>query len=327
MPEKYNLNIKPNSNIIPHKAGRSDLIVFDEKKRQKAVQLLRKIPACTEAVKSLSERKTYKAIITPDAWARIEKGAAALDKKDNGLLGALIRDVETGQVTNQVNLQEVTPDQLGVLNELATQQALADIVHRLEAIDEKITDVLQGQLNDRLAEVESGIHIYDQAAVASDHDIKRALMVNAIQKLNEGRIKLIKSTDFAFLDTLPRSTLRKLISPIMDINKHVESHAEPVLKAAHAIIRASRYLVIAYSDLNEAGSLRVSLEQIKDELMGFQDKTRELVRWLPPSSDLHENLTAISMGVLPNIHDLDEIPQKSLVLEFQPKELLPPKGV
>jgi hypothetical protein len=84
---------------------------------------------------------------------------------------------------------------------------------------------------------------------------------------------------------------------------------------------------MAYSDLNEPGSLRVSLEQVENEVKFFQDKTGEIVRWLSPISNLHESLTTISQGVLPRINDLDEISQKSMVVEFQPKEILPPKGV
>ena len=77
---------------------------------------------------------------------------------------------------NHASLKEVTPDLLSSLNQLAIQQTLANIVRRLEVIDEKITDVLQGQINDRLAEVKSGIHIYEQAVVASDPDIRRELL-------------------------------------------------------------------------------------------------------------------------------------------------------
>ena len=163
-----------------------------------------------------------------------------------GFWSTTIRDVKTGQIIDHVNLKEITPDLLSSLNQLATQQTLANIVHRLEAIDEKITDVLQGQVNDRLAEVESGIHIYEQAVVASDPDVRRELIVSAIQKLNIGRNKLIKSTDFSFIDKLPRTKLRMFFSLKGDIHKYVQSKAESIWKEAHAIVKASRYLVMAY---------------------------------------------------------------------------------
>ncbi|HKI52928.1 MAG TPA: hypothetical protein VJ987_02295, partial [Anaerolineales bacterium] len=118
-----------------------------------------------------------------------------------------------------------------------------------------------------------------------------------------------------------------LFSLNWDIPKHVQLKAESVWKAAHAIIKASRYLVLAYSDLNQPDSLRVSLEQVKSEVKVFQNKMGEIVDWLPPTSNWRESLIIISQGVLPNTHDLDDIPQKTIVIEFQPKEILPPERV
>ncbi len=327
MSNKDNLIIQPSDEIIPHTALQSDVIVFDEEKRQKVIQIMRQIPTFLDAAKKLSEGKTYQAYFSPEVLERMKNGSIRLDKKDNGLFGALIRDVETGHVTNHVSLKEVTPDSLSSLSQLATQQTLADIVQRLEVIDEKITDILQGQVNDRLAEIESGIHIYEQAVVASDSDVRRELLVSAIQKLNDGRNKLIKSTDINFIDDLRRDRLGMFFTPNRDIPKHVQFKAESVWKAAHAIIKASRYLVIAYSALNQPDSLRVSLEQVKNEVKVFQDKIGEIVRWLSPTNNLRESLTTISQGVLPDVRDLDDIPQKTIVIEFQPKEIAPPEGV
>lgn len=327
MPNKDSLVIQPSGDVISHTDLQSNVIIFDEEKRQKLIQILRQIPAISDVAKKLSEGKTYKAYISPEVLERIKDGSARLAKRDNGYFAANILDVETGRTIHNASLMEVTPDLLNSLSQLATQQTLVNIVQRLEVIDKKITDVLQGQINDRLAEIESGIHIYEQAVVASDPDVRRELIVSAIQKLNEGRNKLIKSTDFGFIDNLPRNRLGMFFSLNWDIPKQVQSEAETVWKTAHAIIRASRYLVIAYSDLNQPESLRVSLEQVKGEVKVFQDKMGEIVHWLPPTSNWRESLIAVSQGVLPNIHDLDDIPQKAIAVEFQPKEIAHPEGV
>jgi hypothetical protein len=326
MSTKDNIIIQPSGEIISPTTLQPDAIVFDEERRQKVIQILRQIPGIVDGVKKLSEGKTYQAYFPPEVLKRLRDGSARLDRKDNGLFSSWIRDVETGHFADHVDLKEVTPDLLNSLNQLATQQTLANIVHRLEVIDEKITDVLQGQINDRLAEVESGIHLYEQAIVASDTD-RRELIRSAISKLTEGRDKLIKSTDFSFMDKLPRNKLDMFFSLNWDIPKHVQSKAEFVWKAAHAIIKASRYLVLAYYDLNQPDSLRVSIEQVKSEVKVFQDKMGEVVNMLPPTNNWRESLTAISQGILPNIHDLDDIPQKTIVIEFQPKEIAPPEGV
>jgi hypothetical protein len=330
MSNKDNLIIQPSDEIISHTDLQSDVIVFNNEKRQKVIQILRQIPAFLDSVKKLSEGKTYQAFFPPEVWQRIKNGSAKLDKKDNGLFGALIRDVETGQVTDHVILREVSPDFLSSLNQLAIQQTLANIVQRLEIIDENITDILQGQVNDRIAEIESGIHLYEQAVAASDPVIRRELMISGIQNLNDGRNKLIKSTDVSFIDKMPRNRLSMFFSKYWlgnNVTEYVHSKSELIWKAAHAIVKASRYLVFAYSDLNEPDSLRVSLKQVESEVKFFQDKLGEIVNWLSPTSDWRESLTAISQGVLPNIRDLDDISQKTIIVEFNPKEITNPEGV
>jgi hypothetical protein len=152
-------------------------------------------------------------------------------------------------------------------------------------------------------------------------------MGSAIEKLNKGRDQLIKSTDFSFLDKLRRNRVGMFFTPIRNIPEHIQSKAEPVWIAAQYIVKASRYLVMAYSALNQPDSLRVSLEQVESEVKVFQDKMGEIVNMLPPMSNWRESLTTISQGVLPNIRDLDDIPQKTILLEFQPKEIAPPEGV
>lgn len=326
MSNKNSLVFQPSDAIISHTALQSDVIVLDEEKRQKAIQILRQIPAYLDVAKKLIKGKTYQAVLPPEIWKQIKDGSARLDEKGNGLFGALVKDVKTGHVIDHVDLKEITPDLLSSLNQLATQQTLADIVNRLEIIDEKITDVLQGQINDRLAEIESGIHTYEQAIVVSNPDVRRELIVSAIQKLNDGRNKLIKSTDFSFIDKLPRNKFGMFFSLNWDIPKYVQSKAEPVWKTAHAIVKASRYLVLAYSALNEPDSLWVSLEQVESEVKVFQDKMGEMVNMLPPTSNWRESLIDISHGVLPNTRDLDDILKKTVIVEFQPKEIAPTEG-
>jgi hypothetical protein len=330
MPNKDYLVIQPSGEIISSTDLQSNSIIFDEEKRQKVIQILRQIPTISDVAKKLLEGKTYRAIIAPEVWVRMKVGSARLDNRANDLFGPLIRDVETGQIIQHVSLKEVTPDLFSSLNQLATQQTLANIVQRLEVIDEKITNVLQGQFNDRLAEVKSGIQIYEQAIVASDPELRRELIVSAIQLLNDGRQKLLESTDVSFIDKLPRNRFGMFFSKYWlgnTIPEYVQSNAELVWKAAHAIIKASRYLVIAYSALDQPDSLRVSLEQVESEVKVFEDKIGEIVHWLPPTSNWRESLTAISQGILPNIRDLDDILQKTIVIDFQPKEIAPPEGV
>lgn len=307
--------------LIP--SVQSEPIFLSSGNRQELIKHLRQIPSFVDAAKKLTEGKAYQAYFPPEVLKRLRNGSIILDEKDDGLFGALIRDVETGHITNHVSLKEVMPDLIGSLSQLATQQTLTDIVNRLEVMDEKITGILQGQVNDRLAKVESGIHTYEQSIAATDPDLRRELLVNAIQNLNEGRNELLKSMDFSFLEKLPRKKLSMFFNFKLDITEHVRKNAESVCKEAHAVIEASRYIVLSYTALNQPNSLRVSLEQVESQVNAFQEKTVEIVRWLEPTSFLHNSLATISHGVLPNTRDLDTIPQRTIVVEFLPNDITP----
>ena len=106
MPNKDNLVFQPSDEIEPHTAFQPDVIVFDEEKRQKVIQILRQVPAIADVVKKLSEGKTYKAIIAPEVLVRMKFGSASFDHRNHGLLGPLIRDVETGHIIHQVRLKK-----------------------------------------------------------------------------------------------------------------------------------------------------------------------------------------------------------------------------
>lgn len=321
------LVIRPETSLDPKTAPNQPLIDLYREKRQELIQFLRQVPAVAQVAKTLVEGKTYRAYIPPEILERLREGTANFGtRKDSGQLSANILDTETGKIIHNVSLIEVPPDLLNSLNQLAVQQTLANIVQRLEIIDEKITDALQGQHNDRLADVESGVHIYEQAVAATDPQTRRGLLISAVQRLNDGRNRLLKSTDVHFVDKLPRNRLGMFFSPIVDIPKYVESKAEPVWKAAHAIVKASRYLVLAYAILNEPISLQVSLQQSESDIRKFEEKVKQIVNWLPPTAKWRESLLEIGNGALPAIQQL-EAHHKAIVIEFQPKELAPFEGL
>ena len=320
-----NLIIWPEIPLDPKAAPNQPLIDLYREKRRELIQFLRQVPAVAQVARTLAEGKTYRVYIPPEILKQLREGTAYFGtRKDTGFLSTSILDAETGKIIQNVSLVEVSPDLLISLNQLAVQQTLANIVQRLEVMEEKVTDVLQGQHNDRLADIESGVHIYEQAVVATDPETRRGLLISAIQKLNDGRNRLLKSTDVLFVDTLPRSRLGMFFSPIPDIPKYVEGKAEPVWQSAHAIIKATRYMVLAYAILEEPASLQVSLQQSETEIRKFEEKVRQIVNWLPPTAKWRESLVAIGDGVVSTIRQL-ETGYKAIVIEFQPNELAPPE--
>ncbi|MCL4300880.1 MAG: hypothetical protein KJ077_34405 [Anaerolineae bacterium] len=321
-----NLTVRPEIAIDSSTPLQQPIRDLYQEKRQEFIQLLRQLPSLVQLAKTLTEGKTYQAYITPEVLERLRDNTARFGTRDSGLLSASILDSETGKIIHNASLMEVHPDLLNSLNQLAVQQTLANIVQRLELIDEKVTDILQGQQNDRLADVQSGVDIYEQAIAATGPETRLGLLISAIQKLNDGRNKLLKSTDIHFVDKLPRNRLSMLFSPNLDIPKFVQSKAEPVWKAAHAIVRASRYLVLAYTILDEPVSLRVSLQQSEKEILTFEEKVKQIIHWLPPDDRWRESMLQISEGIMPTNRQLEVLHDKAVTIEFLPEEIAPPEG-
>jgi hypothetical protein len=292
MDDKDALIIGPSSDLDtahfsdPDIAGvKRDFNRFYEQQRQAIISALRQMPSIIDAVDQITSGKTYEAIIPPEVRDQLKSGTAIWDRRKSGLQGPIIRDRTTGRIICQVDLKEISPEFWSSLSQLIVQRTLADIVQRLEVIDQKVTDTLVGQRNDRLATVESGINLYHQAMAAANVQIRHQILIEAVHKLNEGREQLILSleSDIRTLDEqLPRdSWALKLRAVFRDVPKQIQSHARPAQESFQAILRASYVLACAYQALDEPASLEVSLEPLKETLREVGTKGQEIARWLP----------------------------------------------
>jgi hypothetical protein len=301
------------------------VIAANQARRRELLQLLGRLPSIAELAKTLAQGKTYQAYIPAEILERFSFGTARFGvRHDTGLFAANILDSDTGKIVQNVSLTEVPPDVLNLLNQLAMQQMLAEIGQRLEVMDEKISDLLHGQKTDRLADVESGIDLFEQAFAAADAETPSGRLISAIQSLNDGRNRLLQGTDVDFIDSLPKTQLGMLFSR-RNIPAYVLAKAEAALKTIHAIVKASQYLVRAYTLLDEPASLQVSLRQSEPELRHFAEKAGQIANWLSPTHAWRESFLEIAERSLPDAAQLD-IAQRLEVVEFSGQELLPPEA-
>jgi hypothetical protein len=311
------------------KINQAFIQLYNER-RQKVIHLLRQVPSVIGVIQKLAD-KSYRVVIPPDVLKRLEDGTVHWDRHADGLLGAIIRDNETGQIICQISLKEISPELLSSISQLAVQRTLAEILQRLEVIDQKITDVLQGQRNDRLAIVDSGVHLYQQAIVATDLENRRQLLLSAIEQLNEGRQRLIVTleTDIQFIDRLPRKSWQIIFSSLFqDMPKYVESKAKPVQEAFQAILRASYVLASAYEALGELESLRVSLKPLKEVILKVGTKGEQIARWLPydasspPEKLWHSGLLQLTDGIAHTSRQMESVNLRTIEVAFMPGEII-----
>lgn len=304
--------------------------LYDER-RQQVINLLRQVPSILDFASKVADSGSYRAVISPEVLKKIEKGAASWDKTGDGFIGATIRDNKTGQIIAQVKLEEISPDLLTSISQVAVQRTLAEIVQRLEMVDQKITSVLEGQRNDRLAIVESGINLYKQAIVAKNPATRHQLLINAVHKLDEGRQKLILSleSDIEFVEKLPRTFWQMLIyAPLRDVSEEVERKAIPVQQSFQAVIRASYVLASVYEALGEIDSLQISFQPLREMLLKVGEKGKRIARLLPynpvsPPEELwHQSVLQLADGITQTDKQLEAINSQIIEISFEGHEII-----
>jgi hypothetical protein len=288
------------------------------------------MPSVLDLANKVADSGSYRAVISPEILKKLEKGIASWDKTADGFIGARIRDNETGQIIAQVKLEEISANLLTSINQVAIQHTLAEIVQRLEMVDQKITSVLEGQRNDRLAMVESGINLYMQAIAAKNPDTRHQLLINAVDKLDEGRQKLILSleSDIEFVDKLPRTFWQMLrYSPLRDVSEEVEAKAKPVQQSFQAVIRASYVLASAYETLGEINALQVSLQPLHDTVLKFGERGKQIARFLPynpvmPPEELwHSSILKLADGITQTNKRFEVIDSMAIEILFNSDEI------
>ena len=199
-------------------------------------------------------------------------------------------------------------------------------------VDQKITSILEGQQNDRLAMVESGINLYKQAIAAKNPDTRHQLLINAVDKLDEGRQKLILflESDIEFVEKLPRKFWQMLLyAPLRDVSGEVERKAKLVQQSFQAIIRASYVLASVYEALGEIDSLQVSLQPLREMLPKVGEKGKRIARLLPynsvaPPEELWDSsvLQQIVDGITQTDKQLETICSQIIEIPFEIQDII-----
>ena len=139
----------------------------------------------------------------------LDSGAIKLDTNSSGEMFAQLRD-ENGHYGKKLPIKEELIEQ-GVsveAVELALQMdvirnQLKEIISALSSIESRVTEVLQGQQNDRLGLFYSGLSLYLEARCINDKELRRQLTGQALKSLNDANSQMIQElrTSVKFLIT------------------------------------------------------------------------------------------------------------------------------
>ncbi len=286
--------------------------------RSRIIQLLRQMPSLVEVAKTLQAGKAYR-VVMPSG------GGDLGQSRFPGLYTTNLHGID-GRFIGQAQLERITPDFVSSVNQLVNQQAFAEILQRLEAIDQRISEVLIGIHLDRIARVNAGIHLYYQAIVAKGEN-RSLLLTSAITELQKGLDFLVSElrNDISTIDSMPRSffgMLRSFPSP----HERVDKKLKPMQETYRAILRSAYFLPIAHESMGNPKSQEVCLQQLQNLTGEFRGKVGIITRWLTPGdannlAETWESGSQIASAIIAPSRQLGSGVPNEIELQFTPTEI------
>lgn len=187
----YTYDDKMTKSLIPYTFPNIDLSVSNAdfqtkiflKNRNAVLGELRCISGMPEIARSLNQDTVYKLVSTP------KKGKLFKDSAGN-IKGVFYKD---GKIIQHAKFQTVRPSLVKAATAVGSQILLISIAMQLNRIEKGISRIINEFHNDRISEVISGVNQFKQAMMVRDFGRQSRMIEHAIQTLNSGIEKTVRS--------------------------------------------------------------------------------------------------------------------------------------
>ena len=230
------------------------------KNREAVLSELRCLSGIPEIVRTLNPDTVYKIVCSP------EGGKLYTDTTGN-LKGVFYKD---GKIIQHAKLRVVGPSLVKCATAIGSQILLIHIAMQLHSVEKKIDKVIEGQHDDRISEIYSGVSQYKQAMRAQDTERQSRLIEHAIQTLTTGiektsrslkrQIKEMPEPEHGFGDNWPIFA--------EDRTKHAEEKFRIVEESFQACIIGIQTLAECYAAINEP---QIAVEALKGNIDKLSD--------------------------------------------------------
>ena len=225
------------------------------KNREAVLSELRCLSGIPEIVSTLNQDTVYKIVCSP------EGGTLYADAAGN-MKGVFYKN---GKIVQHAKLRAVGPSLVKCATAVGSQILLIHIAMQLHSVEKKIDKVIEGQHDDRISEIYSGVSQYKQAMRAQDTERQSRLIEHAIQTLTTGiektsrslkrQIKEMPEPEHGFVDNWPIFA--------EDRTKHAEEKFRIVEESFQACIIGIQTLAECYAAINEP---QIAVEALKENI-------------------------------------------------------------
>jgi hypothetical protein len=177
--------------IIPYKSPDVDLSTVSTdfysksflENRSAVLRELRCISGIPEIISALDQDTIYKLVSIP------EGGKLFKDSAGN-IKGVFYKD---GKILEHARFKAVSPSLVKAATTIGSQILLISIAMQLDRIEKRISRILGEFHNDRIGEILSGVNQFEEAMTVQDRERQSRMIEHAIQTLNSGIQKTVRS--------------------------------------------------------------------------------------------------------------------------------------
>jgi len=178
--------------VIPYESSNLDLSVESRdfhaqsitKNRNAMLSELRCLSGIPEIVSSLNQDTLYKLVLTPD-------GGKLFKDTAGNIKGVFYK--EGGGILEHAKFQTISPSLIKAASAVGSQILLISIAMQLNRIEKGMSRIFNELHNDRISEISSGVNQFKQAMMVQDKERQSRIIENAIQTLNTGIEKTVRS--------------------------------------------------------------------------------------------------------------------------------------
>lgn len=154
-----------------------------QKNRNVILDELRCISGIPEIASSLNQDTVYKIVFAPE-------GGKLFKDSMGRVKGVWYKE---GKILEHAKFQAIRPSIVKAATAIGSQILLISIAMQLNSIEKGISRIINEFHNDRISEISSGIKLYNQAMTVQDFEWQSRLIDSAIDKLNTGIEKTVRS--------------------------------------------------------------------------------------------------------------------------------------
>ena len=218
--------------------------------------------AIKNAYDSSEESFHYEVSMTDELKEAIETGEVSLVTSKDGLVYAQLRG-KKGRfgkplpIEKQLEEQGISAEQLKLALQIdAIRSQLETMISTLKSIEGRVTEVIQGQHNDRIGLFYSGLSLFAEANCINDEVLKTQLYSQALKALSDANSQVIQEI---------RSCIEYLVTGqykgTKDGTKQIEERLSSISKCYDVVYRSTFLKAAIYYEKNEIPAMLTTIDE------------------------------------------------------------------